>query len=165
MLGVMSPQEALREAINRDLDLVEISPAAQPPVCKIMDFGKFKYELKKKNQAQRKSHGASVIKEITLSPQTDEHDLNFKVKNCIRFLSEGHRVKVTVRYRGREMSHPEIGIRQMEKILEALKLYAITESAPKMEGKALITLFIPQSSKGKVQPKPQKDQKEVGKNL
>lgn len=142
MLGVMSPQEALREGERRGLDLVEISPKATPPVCKLMDFGKFKYELKKKSQSGKKAAG-SIVKEITLSPQTDVHDLNFKMKNSIGFLEEGHRVKVTIRFRGREMAHPEIGRRQMDKVLEALKNHGAPEAPVKMEGKMLSTTFVP----------------------
>jgi translation initiation factor IF-3 len=145
MLGVMSPYEALKEADKRGLDLVEISPKATPPVCKIMDYGKFKYELKKKNQTSRKSQAGNVVKEITLSPQTDTHDLDFKMRNSIRFLEEGCRVKVCIRFRGREMAHPEIGHRQMAKVIEALKTHGGPESEPKMEGRILIGLFAPLS--------------------
>lgn len=142
MLGVMSPQEALREGERRGLDLVEISPKANPPVCKLMDFGKFKYELKKKSQSGKKA-ASSVLKEVTLSPQTDVHDLNFKMKNSIGFLEEGHRVKITIRFRGREMAHPEIGRRQMDKVLDALKNHGAPEAPVKMEGKMLSTTFVP----------------------
>lgn len=158
MLGVMSPFEALREAEKRGLDLVEISPKASPPVCKIMDFGKFKYEQKKKTQGQKKQHG-SVIKEIVLSPATDTHDLDFKMKHCIRFLEEGYRVKVMVRFRGREMAHPEIGHKQMQKVLEALASYGAPEVAPKMEGKILAALFAPAT--GAVKAKPAASAKEA----
>ncbi|MDB5039273.1 MAG: translation initiation factor [Bacteriovoracaceae bacterium] len=142
MLGVMSPQEALREGERRGLDLVEISPKATPPVCKLMDYGKFKYELKKKSHTGKKV-ASSVLKEITLSPQTDVHDLNFKMKNSIGFLEEGHRVKITIRFRGREMAHPEIGRRQMEKVLDALKNHGAPEGSMKMEGKMLMAMFVP----------------------
>lgn len=138
----MSPQEALREAEKRGLDLVEISPKATPPVCKLMDYGKFKYEQKKKSQSGKKI-ASSVLKEITLSPQTDVHDLNFKMKNSIGFLEEGHRVKISIRFRGREMAHPEIGRRQMDRVLEALKNHGTPEGAIKMEGKLLMATFVP----------------------
>ncbi len=146
----MSPQEALREAERRGLDLVEISPKAQPPVCKIMDFGKFKYEQKKKNQGQKKATG-SVLKELTLSPATDIHDLNFKMKNAQKFLEEGHRVKVSIRFRGREMAHPEIGQMQMAKVIESLKEFGAPESVPRMEGRMLSGLFTPTSQLSKAQ--------------
>lgn len=139
----MTPFEALKEADKRGFDLVEISPKAVPPVCKIMDFGKFKYEQKKKTQGQKKQAAASIVKEITLSPQTDQHDLDFKMKNSIGFLGEGNRVKVTIRFRGREMAHPEIGRKQMEKVIESLKAHGTPEGNPKMEGKLLIGIFTP----------------------
>lgn len=147
----MTPQEALREAEKRGLDLVEISPKASPPVCKLMDYGKFKYEQNKKSKHQKKSQPGNVIKEITLSPQTDQHDLDFKMKNSIRFLEEGNRVKVTIRFRGREMAHPEIGFKQMQKVVEALKVHGIPDGDPKMEGRLLIGVFAPapQTSKSK----------------
>lgn len=140
---MMAPHEALREAQKRGLDLVEISPKANPPVCKIMDFGKFKYEQKKKAQGQKKTQAGNVLKEISLSPQTDQHDLDFKMRNSARFLEEGHRVKVSIRFRGREMAHPEIGHRQMEKVVEALRPYGVAEANPKMEGRILAALFNP----------------------
>lgn len=143
MLGVLSPFEALKEAEKRGLDLVEISPKAQPPVCKIMDYGKFKYEQKKKAQGTKKTSHANVVKEVTLSPSTDVHDVNFKVKNSGRFLEEGYRVKISVKFRGREMAHPEIGRQQMDKIIEMLKDVGVPESPPKMEGKVLAAIFVP----------------------
>jgi len=148
MLGVMSPSEALREAEKRGLDLVEISPKAVPPVCKIMDYGKYKYELKKKSQGGKKN-ASNVLKEITLSPSTDVHDLNFKMKNASTFLKDGFRVKVSIRFRGREMAHPEIGRRQMEKVVESLKETGTLEMDPKMEGKLLVGLFVPVPSGAK----------------
>lgn len=143
MLGVLSPFEALKEAEKRGLDLVEISPKAQPPVCKIMDYGKFKYELKKKAQGSKKSNAANVVKEITLSPSTDVHDVNFKVRNSAKFLDEGYRVKIAVKFRGREMAHPEIGRRQMDKIIDMLKEHGVPEAYPRMEGKILAATFVP----------------------
>lgn len=150
MLGVMTPQEALREADRRGLDLVEISPKAQPPVCKITDYGKFKYEQKKKNQGQKKQ-SASVLKELTLSPSTDIHDLNFKMKNAQGFLNDGHRVKISIRFRGREMAHPEIGQVQMSKVVESLKEFGAPESIPRMEGRMLSGVFTPVAQLSKAQ--------------
>lgn len=149
MLGVLSPYEALKEAERRGLDLVEISPKAQPPVCKIMDYGKFKYEAKKKAHATRQSKAAQVVKEVTLSPSTDIHDLTFKMKNCQRFLEEGHRVKVGIRFRGREMAHPEIGREQMARCVDFLKEFGAPEMPPKMEGRMLAALFAPLSQLSK----------------
>lgn len=142
MLGVMSSRDALDAAQQRGLDLVEISPNAQPPVCKIMDFGKYKYDQKKKSQGQKKQ-ASTVLKEITLSPVTQDHDIQFKVRNAIRFLGDGHRVKFTIRFRGRQMAHPEIGRQQMQKIEALLKEVATMEIAPKMEGRMLAATFAP----------------------
>ncbi len=153
MLGVMSPAEALREADKRGLDLVEISPKAVPPVCKIMDFGKFKYEQKKKQQSTKKS-AANTMKEITLSPSTDVHDLNFKMRNSMEFLKEGARVKVGIRFRGREMAHPEVGRRQMDKVVEALRETGVLEADPKMEGRVLVGIFVPASQAKKLAQAP-----------
>jgi len=152
MLGLMSSKEAMHEADKRGLDLVEISPSANPPVCKIMDFGKYKYEQKKKAQYQKKQVG-NVIKEITLSPVTQEHDLNFKVRNAIRFLEDGHRVKFTVRFRGRQMAHPEIGTQQIERIAAALRGHATVEVPAKMEGRFMAVVFAPAAQKLKSKPK------------
>lgn len=152
-MGVLSPYEALKEAEKRGLDLVEISPKASPPVCKLMDFGKFKYELKKKAQGSKKANAGNVVKEVTLSPQTDVHDLNFKMKNSQRFLEEGHRVKVMVKFRGREMAHPEIGRKQMERIMESLKEFGVPESDPKMEGRMLMAVFVPMAQASKIAAK------------
>lgn len=142
MLGVMSSKEAYMEAEKRGLDLVEISPNANPPVCKIMDYGKFKYEQKKKAQSQKKQTG-NVIKEITLSPVTQQHDLDFKVKNAIRFLEDGNRVKFTVRFKGRQMAHPELGLQQFEKITQALEEHGQIELQPKREGRFLAAVYAP----------------------
>jgi len=151
MMGVMAPYEALREAEKLGLDLVEISPKAQPPVCKLMDYGKFKYEQKKKAQGTKKAPAGSIVKEVVLSPSTDIHDLNFKMKNALGFLQEGHRVKVMIRFRGREMAHPEIGHAQMKKVIEALKEIGGPESHPRMEGRILAGLFAPLSQLSKAQ--------------
>jgi translation initiation factor IF-3 len=148
MLGVMSSRDAFEAAQQRGLDLVEISPNAQPPVCKIMDFGKFKYDQKKKSQGQKKQ-ASTVLKEITLSPVTQEHDIQFKVRNAIRFLGDGHRVKFTVRFRGRQMAHPEIGRQQMAKIEAHLKEVAALEIPAKMEGRMLAATFAPLPSAAK----------------
>jgi len=153
MLGVMNSKDAYFEAEKRGLDLVEISPNANPPVCKIMDFGKYKYELKKKSQGQKKQVG-NIIKEITLSPVTQQHDIDFKVRNAIRFLEEGHRVKFSIRFRGRQMAHPEVGMQQLEKIKEYLKEHGVTEVEPKMEGRVLASVFAPALGKPKTTSAP-----------
>lgn len=162
MLGIMSSRDAHQEAMARGLDLVEISPTTNPPVCKIMDYGKFKYEQKKKNQGQKKQAG-NVIKELTLSPVTQTHDLNFKVKNAIKFLEDGNRVKFTVRFRGRQMAHPEVGALQLKKISELLKDHGVEEVRPKMEGRFLATVYAPLAPKQKTKQKPKKASSEASK--
>ncbi len=117
MVGILSTGEALRLAQESGLDLVEVSPKAQPPVCKILDFGKFKYEEKKKQSQARKNQFIVELKEIKLRPKTDDHDIAFKVKAAKRFLQEGHKVKFTVRFRGREITHPEKAREQLDLIL------------------------------------------------
>jgi len=153
MLGVMGCRDAQLEAEKRGLDLVEISPNANPPVCKIMDYGKFKYEQKKKSQGQKKST-ASVIKELTLSPVTQEHDLQVKIRKAIEFFEAGNRVKFVVRFRGRQMAHPEIGHQQLAKIEGHLKAYATIEFRPKMEGRMLQMTFNPLPGLAKSKQKP-----------
>ena len=117
-LGVMTPEAAIARAEEAGLDLVEVSPAARPPVCRIMDYGRYKYEQKKKAN-KSKGHAAS-LKEVKLRPRTDQHDLDFKLKNARRFLMEGDKVKVTVMYRGREMVHRDIGRKQLDRVVELI---------------------------------------------
>ncbi len=154
MLGVMGSRDALMEAEQRGLDLVEISPTANPPVVKIMDYGKFKYEQAKKTKGQKKQ-SANVLKELTLSPVTQDHDLQTKIRKAIEFLEEGNRVKFVVRFRGRQMAHPEIGMQQLDKIEALLKEYATLELKPKMEGRMLASTFVPLPGLGKSKQKPQ----------
>ena len=117
-LGVMSPEDAMRRAEEVGLDLVEVAPGSRPPVCRIMDYGRYKYQQKKKS-GKGKGH-AATLKEVKLRPRTDDHDLDFKLKNVRRFLMEGDKVKVTVMYRGRELVHREIGRRQLDRVIEML---------------------------------------------
>ena len=125
-LGVMSPETATERAVEEGLDLVEVAPGSRPPVCRIMDYGRYKYEQKKK-LGKGKGHAAS-LKEIKLRPRTDDHDLDFKLKNARRFLMDGDKVKVTVMYRGREMVHREIGRRQLDRVKEMLGALATVEN-------------------------------------
>ena len=143
MLGVMNTEEARRMARDLDLDLVEVNPKASPPVCKIMDFGKFKYEEKKKQADARKRQTQIALKEIKLRPRTDDHDLEFKLKNARRFLMDGDKVKVTVMYRGREMVHREIGRRQLDRVRDILGTLATVENPPRMEGRFLSMILVP----------------------
>jgi translation initiation factor IF-3 len=140
-LGVMTPETALERAQEVGLDLVEVAPGSKPPVCRIMDYGRYKYERKKK-MGKSKGHAAS-LKEIKLRPRTDQHDLDFKLKNARRFLTDGDKVKVTVMYRGREMVHRQLGYKQLEHVTELLGDFANVENPPRMEGRFLSMILVP----------------------
>jgi translation initiation factor IF-3 len=140
-LGVMTPSDALERAREVGLDLVEVAPGSKPPVCRIMDYGRYKYERKKK-MGKSKGHTAS-LKEVKLRPRTDQHDLDFKLKNARRFLIDGDKVKVTVMYRGREMVHREFGYRQLKHVTELLSDIANVENPPRMEGRFLSMILVP----------------------
>ncbi len=130
-------------ARDRGLDLMEVSPNAQPPVCKICDYGKFKYEKKKKENQAKKKQTVIKVKEIQLRPQTEEHDLDYKFKNVREFLEEGDKAKITVMFRGREITYADQGFRMMKRLQEMVKDIAVVESAPKLEGKKLIMVLAP----------------------
>ncbi|MBC7419458.1 MAG: translation initiation factor IF-3 [Bdellovibrio sp.] len=147
MLGVMSVPEALRMAEDRGLDLLEIAPNAVPPTCKIMDYGKYKYEEKKKAAASRKNQVIVTIKEIQMRPRTDQHDFETKMKHARRFILEGDKVKVNLRFMGREMAHQETGLVVILKAIDFVKDIALVESPPKTEGKNLFALIAPDSAK------------------
>lgn len=140
-LGVMTPEDALARAQEVGLDLVEVAPGSKPPVCRIMDYGRYKYERKKK-MGKSKGHAAS-LKEVKLRPRTDQHDLDFKLKNVRRFLTDGDKVKVTLMYRGREMVHREIGYKQLNHVRELLGEFATVENPPRMEGRFLSMILVP----------------------
>ena len=142
-LGILNTQEAITIAKNEGLDLIEIAQNAKPPVCKIMDMGKYKYDLQKKaNQAKKKQKTVS-LKEIKLRPGTEAHDYNFKIKNAKKFISKGDKVKFTVKFKGREMQHTELGKELMNKIIEETKDIAKVESHPKFEGKQMVMIIQP----------------------
>ena len=143
MLGVMTPTEALKIARERSLDLVEISPTATPPVCKITDYGKFMYEKKKKEHDARKKQVIVSIKEVQLRPQTEEHDIEYKVNHIIRFLGEGDKAKVSIMFRGREITHIEDGRALMKQVIERVKEHGAPEVDPKLEGKRLSVIIAP----------------------
>ncbi len=145
MLGVLPTHEALRLAREADLDLVEVNPKGVPPVCKIMDFGKFKYEEKKKESEARKRQVQVELKEVKLRPKTDDHDLEVKVKHIRRFLEDGNKVKVTCRFRGREITHPETAEVQLVHFIETTKDIAIVEQTPRMEAKTMTILLSPKA--------------------
>lgn len=137
VVGVMSSAQALQMAREQNVDLVEVSPMANPPVCRLMDYGRFKYEQAKKENEARKRQKTSELKEIRLSPKTDEHDVAVKVRKVEEFLSEGDKVKVVVRFRGREMAHPDLGRRLLEEMMAAVKNIAVVERTPIMEGRMM----------------------------
>jgi translation initiation factor IF-3 len=142
-LGVMTPDQALAIARSRDLDLVEVAPGANPPVCRIMNYGKFQYQKSKRAHEAKKNQKQVVMKEVKFRPKTEEHDFQFKKNHILRFVSEGNKAKATVVFRGREMTHQEIGRRLMERLVEDLKEVADLERTPKMEGYALVAIFLP----------------------
>ena len=141
-LGVMTPQDAMRIAQQRDLDLVEVAPSASPPVCRIMDYGKFRYAQKKKAQESRKKSAATILKEVKVGSQTSTHDVDFKLGHIRGFLGEGHRVKVSVFFRGRSITHPELGKAMLDRIAEKLGDIATVEQQPRMEGRSMSMMLI-----------------------
>jgi len=140
-LGIMDTREAIKRAEEQGLDLVEVAPTAKPPVCRIMDFGKYKYELAKKAAESRKHQTVIVVKEIKLRPRTDDHDVNFKMNNIRRFLQEGNKVKVTVMFRGREMAHMDYGRAVLERVVNELQNEAVVEQTPRVEGRNMTLLL------------------------
>ena len=142
-LGVMTPHDAMVRAQERGLDLVEVAPNANPPVCRIMDYGKYKYELKKKAAVSKAKAHAAILKEVKLRPRTDDHDLDFKLKNARRFLMEGDKVKVTLMFRGREIVHTSIGREQLDKVKEMLADIAAVENPPRMDGRFMSMILVP----------------------
>lgn len=142
-LGVMDTRDAIRKAEELGLDLVEVAPTAKPPVCRIMDFGKYKYELAKKSHESRKHQTVIVVKEVKLRPRTDDHDVEFKKNNIKRFLGDGNKVKVSVMFRGREMAHTEQGRAVLDRILAELQAEVVVEQGPRMEGRNMMLLLSP----------------------
>ena len=142
-LGVLPLEVALAKAAEFGLDLVEVSPMAKPPVCKIMDYGKFKYEAKKKASEAKKKQTVVKLKEVKFRPKTEEHDYNFKVKAVREFLQEGNKARITVMFRGREITHRELGQAILTKIAQELKEIAVVEQAPRLEGRLLFMILAP----------------------
>ena len=158
-LGVVDIRTALRTAEDSEVDLVEIAPNATPPVCRVMDYGKFKYQEAKRAHESRQKQKQVQIKEIKLRPGTDENDYQIKLRNMLRFLEDGDKVKVTLRFRGREMAHQEFGARQLERIREDLNDVGTVEQMPKMEGRQMIMVVAPGKKKPKKAPKAPKPAK------
>mgnify|MGYP003965600629 FL=1 len=149
MLGVVKLNKALEMAEKVGLDLVEVSPHAKPPVCKILDYGKFKFEAQKKAAKARKKQKIIDIKEVKFRPNIDTNDFNIKIKNVIKFLTAGDKVKITLRYRGREMAHRELGIKILNNIKEETKQQAKVELEPKLEGRQAIMILAPEEKTAK----------------
>ncbi len=152
-IGVVSIAAANKLAEEAELDLVEIAPTAKPPVCRIMDFGKFKYRESKRQHEAKLKQKQIVVKEVKFRPSTDDGDYTIKIRNLLRFLEEGDKVKVTLRYRGREMAHQEFGQRLLERIRHELEPHAIVEQFPKMEGRQLVMVMSPKKTLAKTAAK------------
>jgi translation initiation factor IF-3 len=142
-LGVLSIEQALAKAQEEGLDLVEVSPMTKPPVCKILDYGKFKYLEKKKQNEAKKKQVVVLLKEVKFRPRTEEHDYDVKLKKIREFLAEANKAKITVMFRGREMSHRELGQKVLERIMSDIKDVAVIESVPRMEGRLLFMIVAP----------------------
>jgi len=153
-LGIMPPPQALTIARQKGLDLVEISPTAVPPVCRIMDFGKYQYQEQKRSREAKKHQRVIEVKEIKFRPKVDEHDYQFKKKHIERFLSDGDKVKATIFFRGREIAHPEIGRRILERLIRELADVAVPESMPRMEGNTMHTILSHKPGSKPQAPKP-----------
>jgi translation initiation factor IF-3 len=143
MVGVLGREQALSLAFEQGLDLVEVSPTAEPPVCRILDFGKYLFELSKKAHAAKRKQKQIQVKEIKFRPGTEEGDYQVKLRNLIRFLTQGDKAKVTLRYRGREMAHQELGVRLLQRVQQDLQDYAVVEQNPKLEGRQLVMVMAP----------------------
>lgn len=142
-LGIMPTPEAFRKAQDLGYDLVEVAPTAQPPVCKIMDYGKYKYELQKKEHQSRRHQKSTQVKEIKLRPRTDKHDLDIKIRQMRGFLQEGNKTKVTLTFRGREVANPEMGRAVLDTVIHELADTGMVEFAPRLEGRSMVMVIAP----------------------
>jgi len=158
-LGVLPIQEALRVAREAQRDLVEVSPQADPPVCRIMDYGKYLYEQQKKEREAKKAQKVIEVKEIRLRPKTDLHHRGFKVRDARKWLLLGMKVKVRIRFRGREITHPEVALQDLSEIAQELGDIAVVEMQPNMDGRTMLMVLAPSPQKGK--PKESKEKEEV----
>jgi translation initiation factor IF-3 len=142
-VGILQTREALRLAEEQGLDLVEVAPGAKPPVCRIMNFGKYKYQQSKRTQEARKHQTLIQVKEVKIRPRTEEHDFQFKLRHVKRFLGEGDKVKISLLFRGREIAHPEFGREMLSRILEEVKDEVVLEQAPRLEGRNMVMILSP----------------------
>lgn len=146
-MGILTAQQALSLAEEKNLDLVMISPQAKPPVCKIMDYGKFRFEQLRREKEKRKNQKIVDIKEVRLSLNIDTHDFNTKLNHAHKFIAKGDKVKVSIRFRGREMGHPELGTEIMKKFADACSEVAVVEKQPKLEGRSMLMFLAPKPTK------------------
>jgi translation initiation factor IF-3 len=146
-IGIVKLAEAFRLSEQNDVDLVEIAPQAQPPVCRLMDYGKFKYQEAKKQHEAKLKQKVIQVKEVKFRPGTDDGDYNVKLRNLTRFLEDGDKTKITLRFRGREMAHQEIGMRMLDRLRQDLEEYGQVEQMPKMEGRQMIMVLAPKKKK------------------
>ena len=154
MLGVVATRDALRMAQQQGLDLVEMQPNAEPPVCRIMDYGKFRYDEGMKKKQARKQQQKTLVKEIKFHANVDRHDLEIKMRQMRAFIAEGNKVKLTLAYRGRENAHKDLGVDVMQQVVDEMSDVAICEQAPKVQGRLLGCLLGPKPTKGKTKPAP-----------
>lgn len=145
-LGIMATQDALQLADEQGLDLVEVAPNERPPVCRIMDYGKYKYQRSKRQQQAKKKQKIILVKEIKLRPKTEEHDYHFKMQHVRRFIQDGHKAKVTIIFRGREMAHTELGRRILDRVVTDMEDIATVEQTPKQEGRNMTVVLAPRAS-------------------
>jgi translation initiation factor IF-3 len=143
MIGVMTREEAIQMAVSQEMDLVEVSPTADPPVCRILDFGKFLFEQNKKAHAAKRKQKQIQVKEVKFRPGTEEGDYQVKLRNLVRFLTEGDKAKITLRYRGREMAHQELGFKLLQRVQQDLQEYGAVEQMPRLEGRQLVMVVAP----------------------
>lgn len=160
-VGVLSVEQALDLARSQDLDLVEVAPQADPPVCRILNFGKYKFQMNKRTQAAKKKQRSAQVKEIKLRPKTDEHDYQFKVEHVRRFLAEGNKAKITIMFRGREMAHTELGRRILDRIIADMGDTCVLESPPKIEGRNMSMIMSAKSAQAAVKETPREPGKET----
>jgi translation initiation factor IF-3 len=145
-LGVLPIEEALKLGVEYELDLVEVSSKSDPPVCRLMDYGKFKYQQRKKAHEAKKKQAVVLVKEVKFRPKTDVHDLEFKMRHIERFLKDGLKTKVTIVFRGRELAHPEIGRRILERVSQEVTEWGLVEQEPKFEGRTMVMMLSPRSA-------------------
>ncbi len=161
-LGVMPTRDAMSLAQSRGLDLVEVAPTAQPPVCRLMDYGKFRYDQGKRDRDARKTQKTISIKELRLYPKIGEHDIDTRAKAAKRFLEEGHKVKLVVQFKGRENAHPELGREMLLDMIERLREVGIVEQAPRQEGRNMSTILIQRTDRARTAPRPPRPEATAG---